>query len=96
MTKQKEVITAQDTVIKAKYAEVAKHKEQNNDSQLKIKELDHNISKHKREAEDGAAKVCLCSFFILNQIFITVLLKNFRKLLDGEICKYKWQNYSLT
>ncbi|KAF6127303.1 structural maintenance of chromosomes 2 [Phyllostomus discolor] len=57
MTKQKEVITAQDNVIKAKYAEVAKHKEQNNDSQLKIKELDHNISKHKREAEDAAAKV---------------------------------------
>lgn len=96
MTKQKEVITAQDTVIKAKYAEVAKHKEQNNDSQLKIKELDHNISKHKREAEDGAGKVRLCSFFILNQIFVTELLKNFRKLLDGEIYKYKWQNYSLT
>ncbi|XP_037653948.1 structural maintenance of chromosomes protein 2 [Choloepus didactylus] len=57
VTKQKEVITAQDGVIKAKYAEVAKHKEQNNDSQLKIKELDHNISKHKREAEDAAAKV---------------------------------------
>ncbi|MBZ3872149.1 Structural maintenance of chromosomes protein 2 [Sciurus carolinensis] len=56
LTKQKEVITAQDNVIKAKYAEVAKHKEQNNDSQLKIKELDHNISKHKREAEDAAAK----------------------------------------
>uniref|UniRef100_A0A8C9M8X7 Structural maintenance of chromosomes 2 n=1 Tax=Panthera tigris altaica TaxID=74533 RepID=A0A8C9M8X7_PANTA len=57
VTKQKEVITAQDNVIKAKYAEVATHKEQNNDSQLKIKELDHNISKHKREAEDAAAKV---------------------------------------
>lgn len=57
VTKQKEVITAQDNIIKAKYAEVAKHKEQNNDSQLKIKELDHNISKHKREAEDAAAKV---------------------------------------
>uniref|UniRef100_A0A8C9Q6T2 Structural maintenance of chromosomes protein 2 n=1 Tax=Spermophilus dauricus TaxID=99837 RepID=A0A8C9Q6T2_SPEDA len=57
LTKQKEVITAQDHVIKAKYAEVAKHKEQNNDSHLKIKELDHNISKHKREAEDTAAKV---------------------------------------
>ncbi|EFB18880.1 hypothetical protein PANDA_014755, partial [Ailuropoda melanoleuca] len=56
VTKQKEVITAQDNVIKAKYAEVATHKEQNNDSQLKIKELDHNISKHKREAEDAAAK----------------------------------------
>lgn len=62
MTKQKEVITAQDNVIKAKYAEVAKYKEQNNDSQLKIKELDHKISKHKRETEDAAAKACLCSF----------------------------------
>ncbi|XP_057580174.1 structural maintenance of chromosomes protein 2 [Hippopotamus amphibius kiboko] len=57
VTKQKEVITAQDSIVKAKYAEVAKHKEQNNESQLKIKELDHNISKHKREAEDAAAKV---------------------------------------
>ncbi|KAM7241401.1 hypothetical protein CapIbe_007973 [Capra ibex] len=57
VTKQKEVITAQDNIIKAKYAEVAKHKDQNNESQLKIKELDHNISKHKREAEDAAAKV---------------------------------------
>lgn len=66
MTKQKEVITAQDNIIKAKYAEVAKHKEQNNDSQLKIKELDHNISKHKREAEDAAAKACLyCSLLFL-------------------------------
>lgn len=54
------MITAQDNVIKAKYAEVAKHKEQNNESQLKIKELDHNISKHKRETEDAAAKACLC------------------------------------
>ncbi|XP_006069135.1 structural maintenance of chromosomes protein 2 [Bubalus bubalis] len=57
VSKQKEVITAQDNIIKAKYAEVAQHKEQNNESQLKIKELDHNISKHKREAEDAAAKV---------------------------------------
>lgn len=65
MTKQKEVISAQDNVIKAKYAEVAKHKEQNNESQLKIKELDHNISKHKREAEDAAAKACLCSLLPL-------------------------------
>ncbi|ELW56937.1 Structural maintenance of chromosomes protein 2 [Tupaia chinensis] len=63
VAKQKEVIIAQDNIIKAKYAEVAKHKEQNNDSQLKIKELDHNISKHKRETEDAAAKATLCSFF---------------------------------
>lgn len=62
MTKQKEVIAAHDSVIKTKYAEVAKYKEQNNDSQLKIKELDHNISKHKREAEEAASKACLCSF----------------------------------
>ncbi|MXQ93870.1 hypothetical protein E5288_WYG008129 [Bos mutus] len=59
VSKQKEVITAQDNIIKAKYAEIAQHKEQNNESQLKIKELDHNISKHKREAEDAAAKACL-------------------------------------
>lgn len=65
VTKQKEVITAQDNVVKAKYAEVAKYKEQNNDSQLKIKELDHNISKHKREAEDAAAKARFHSFLPL-------------------------------
>ncbi|EPY72588.1 structural maintenance of chromosomes protein 2 [Camelus ferus] len=64
VTKQKEVITAQDNIVKTKYAEVAKHKEQNNDSQLKIKELDHNISKHKREAEDAAAKAsCVVHFY---------------------------------
>lgn len=57
LTKQKEVIAAQDSVIKTKCTEVAKYKEQNNDSQLKIKELDHNIKKHKHEAEDAAAKV---------------------------------------
>lgn len=68
MTRQKEVITAQDNVIKTKYAEVAKHKEQNNDSQLKIKELDHNISKHKREAEDAATKVCINSRLLCNII----------------------------
>lgn len=76
VTKQKEVITAQDNVIKAKYAEVATHKEQNNDSQLKIKELDHNISKHKREAEDAAAKArCVVFIFTRNQIFASELLK---------------------
>lgn len=64
VTKQKEVITAQDNVIKAKYVEVAKYKEQNSDSQLKLKELDHNINKHKREAEDAAAKACLCCSFL--------------------------------
>lgn len=59
LAKQKEVIAAQDSVIKTKCTEVAKYKEQNNDSQLKIKELDHNIKKHKHEAEDAAAKACL-------------------------------------
>lgn len=57
LMKQKEIITAQDNIIKDKCAEVAKHNLQNNDSQLKIKELDHSISKHKREADDAAAKV---------------------------------------
>lgn len=58
--KQKQIITAQDNIIKDKCAEVAKHNLQNNESQLKIKELDHSISKHKREADDAAAKVWLC------------------------------------
>ncbi|XP_049626198.1 structural maintenance of chromosomes protein 2 [Suncus etruscus] len=57
LTKQKEVIAAQDSVIKTKCTEVANYKEQNNASQLKIKELGHNIKKHKHEAEDAAAKV---------------------------------------
>uniref|UniRef100_A0A2K5RYB4 Structural maintenance of chromosomes protein 2 n=1 Tax=Cebus imitator TaxID=2715852 RepID=A0A2K5RYB4_CEBIM len=48
-----EAIKSYESQIEVMAAEV----EQNNDSQLKIKELDHNISKHKREAEDGAAKV---------------------------------------
>ena len=70
VTKQKEVITAQDNIVKAKYAEVAKHKEQNNESQLKIKELDHNISKHKRDAEDAAAKACFCCLFLFLVTFL--------------------------
>ena len=70
VTKQKEVITAQDNIVKAKYAEVANHKEQNNESQLKIKELDHNISKHKRDAEDAAAKACFCCLFLFLVTFL--------------------------
>ncbi|KAH0628379.1 hypothetical protein JD844_009458 [Phrynosoma platyrhinos] len=57
LAKQKAVVMAQDKAIKAKSAEVVKYKEQNNESQLKIKELEHNISKHKREASDASAKV---------------------------------------
>uniref|UniRef100_A0A8C0J8G9 Structural maintenance of chromosomes 2 n=1 Tax=Chelonoidis abingdonii TaxID=106734 RepID=A0A8C0J8G9_CHEAB len=57
LAKQKEVITAQDKEIKAKSAEAVKYREQNNESQLKVKELEHNINKHKRETTDAAAKV---------------------------------------
>ncbi|KAM9367980.1 structural maintenance of chromosomes protein 2 [Phaethornis superciliosus] len=55
--KHKEVIALHDKAIKAKSAEVAKYKEQNNELQLKVKALEHNISKHQQEAADAAAKV---------------------------------------
>lgn len=58
LAKQKALVMAQDKAVKAKSAEAVKHKEQNNELQLKIKELEHNISKHKREASDASAKVC--------------------------------------
>lgn len=57
LAKQKEVIMTQDKEIKDKSAEAANYREQNNESQLKVKELEHNISKHKRETTDAAAKV---------------------------------------
>uniref|UniRef100_A0A670ZH44 Structural maintenance of chromosomes protein n=1 Tax=Pseudonaja textilis TaxID=8673 RepID=A0A670ZH44_PSETE len=57
LAKQKAMVLAQDKAIKSKCAEAVKYKEQNNESQLKIKELEHNISKHKREALDVSAKV---------------------------------------
>ncbi|KAK9408080.1 structural maintenance of chromosomes protein 2 [Crotalus adamanteus] len=57
LAKQKAMVLAQDKAIKGKSAEAVKYKEQNNESQLKIKELEHNISKHKREALDASAKV---------------------------------------
>lgn len=57
LAKQKNIIMAQDKEIKAKSAEAVKHREQNNESQLKVKELEHNITKHKRETADAAAKV---------------------------------------
>ncbi|XP_063151049.1 structural maintenance of chromosomes protein 2 [Candoia aspera] len=57
LAKQKAMVLAQDKAIKGKSAEAVKYKEQNNESQLKIKELEHNINKHKREALDASAKV---------------------------------------
>lgn len=52
------MVMAQDKEIKAKSTEVVKYKEENNKAQLKIKELEHNVSKHKEEASDASAKVC--------------------------------------
>lgn len=57
LAKQKAMVLAQDKAIKGKSAESVKYKEQNNELQLKIKELEHNINKHKREALDASAKV---------------------------------------
>ncbi|KAG7279619.1 hypothetical protein CRUP_011712 [Coryphaenoides rupestris] len=54
---QKEIIMTQDKDIKEKTVEANKIREQTNEAQLKIKELEHNISKHKKESQDAAAKV---------------------------------------
>uniref|UniRef100_A0A7N6BEF6 Structural maintenance of chromosomes protein n=1 Tax=Anabas testudineus TaxID=64144 RepID=A0A7N6BEF6_ANATE len=57
LTKQKEVIMAQDKELKAKSTEANKIREQNNEAQLKIKELEHNINKHRKDSQDAADKV---------------------------------------
>lgn len=44
-------------MLQGKSTEVNKMREQNNEVQLKIKELEHNISKHHRESQDAADKV---------------------------------------
>ncbi|CAL8332184.1 unnamed protein product [Lota lota] len=57
LSRQKEIIMGQDQDIKEKTVEANKIREQTNEAQLKIKELEHNINKHKKESQDAAAKV---------------------------------------
>lgn len=57
LAKQKEVILTQDKELKGKSSEANKIREQNNEVQLKIKELEHNISKHRKDSQDAADKV---------------------------------------
>lgn len=40
-----------------KLTEASKIREQNNEAQLKIKELEHNINKHRKDSQDAADKV---------------------------------------
>ncbi|MGH0165169.1 UNVERIFIED_CONTAM: hypothetical protein FKN15_048879 [Acipenser sinensis] len=56
LAKQKEIILTQDKEIKDKLSEASKLREQNNDAQLKIKELEHNINKHKKDSADATAR----------------------------------------
>ncbi|XP_023800124.1 structural maintenance of chromosomes protein 2 [Cyanistes caeruleus] len=57
LAKQKEIIALHDDAIKDKCAEMINYREQNNELQLKVKELDHGITKCQQEAADAAAKV---------------------------------------
>ncbi|XP_035992751.1 structural maintenance of chromosomes protein 2 [Fundulus heteroclitus] len=57
VTKQKEVIVAHDHQFKEKSTEVNKIRENNHKTQLKIRELEHNISKHHKESQEAADKV---------------------------------------
>lgn len=44
-------------MFQGKSAEANKIREQNNEVQLKIKELEHNISKHRKDSQEAADKV---------------------------------------
>ncbi|KAM6391671.1 structural maintenance of chromosomes protein 2 [Rhynochetos jubatus] len=57
LAKRKEVILLQDKAIKAKSTEITKYEEQNNELQLKVKALEHDISKYQQEVADASAKV---------------------------------------
>ncbi|XP_057698468.1 LOW QUALITY PROTEIN: structural maintenance of chromosomes protein 2 [Corythoichthys intestinalis] len=57
LSKQKDIVMAQSEEIKGKTAEADKMREQNNEAQLKIKELDHNITKHLKDSQDAAQEV---------------------------------------
>ncbi|XP_066576458.1 structural maintenance of chromosomes protein 2 [Amia ocellicauda] len=57
LAKQNEIIMVQNKEIEGKSAEASKMREQNNESQLKIKELEHNINKHKKESADASARL---------------------------------------
>ncbi|XP_051939428.1 structural maintenance of chromosomes protein 2 [Hippocampus zosterae] len=57
LSKQKDAIMAQFKEIKGKTTEADKIREQNNEAQLKIKELEHNISKHLKDSRDAAGEV---------------------------------------
>ncbi|CAF91830.1 unnamed protein product, partial [Tetraodon nigroviridis] len=57
LAKQKEVIMTQDKELKGKSTEANKIREQNNEIQLKIKEQEHNINKHRKDSQDAADKV---------------------------------------
>uniref|UniRef100_A0A8C5TL28 Structural maintenance of chromosomes protein n=1 Tax=Malurus cyaneus samueli TaxID=2593467 RepID=A0A8C5TL28_9PASS len=57
LAKQKEVIALHDNAIKEKTAEIVKYREQKNELQLKVKELEYGITKCQQDAADAAAKV---------------------------------------
>ncbi|NXH80822.1 SMC2 protein, partial [Edolisoma coerulescens] len=57
LAKQKEVLALHDNAIRDKTAEMVKYREQNNELQLKVKELEHSITRCQQEAADAAAKV---------------------------------------
>lgn len=44
-------------MFQGKSTEANKIREQNNEVQLKIKELEHNISKHRKDSQEAADKV---------------------------------------
>lgn len=50
-------------LLQEKSSAADKIREQNNEVQLKIKELEHNISKHRKESQEAADKVRCLSYW---------------------------------
>lgn len=57
LAKQKEAIKSQNKDIQIKNNSISDLVKEKNEAQLKIQELEHNITKHKCETADAAAKV---------------------------------------
>ncbi|NXH22560.1 SMC2 protein, partial [Bucco capensis] len=55
--KQKGVVELQDKAIKAKSEEIGKYNEQTKELQLRVKEIEHSISKHQQDTADATSKI---------------------------------------
>lgn len=63
-------------MFQAKNTEANKMREQNNDVQLKIKELEHNINKHHKDSQDAADKVSTNYIHLFTPLSVSYFIKH--------------------